>query len=180
MQRTLISFVLLLIFTGATLSAQLREKVKAIEQRVARLDADSSYTARTLDNSWFTAQGYAMPELSQELSAYYKKDKIAMIMYALSSASSMSTTTYYFSSGELICIRTFVDLYKTFPDGSSQLERDHKGSYFIEKGDVIEYRNWGTSMYPTKNRSEAREHLLTVLEEHKQKLHKVGKTPAQR
>jgi hypothetical protein len=138
------------IFSITSISAQSTEKIKIIRATVERINRDSVYTIKTLDNEYFLAHE-GSTDNGQELSGYFKAGDLKKMIFRIGLSYAMRTTEYYFSDNQLIFVFEKEENYPELKDSLgefvgldlSKLEPAFEGRYYFDKAKMTEAKITG-------------------------------------
>jgi hypothetical protein len=99
-----ITIVLLTLFFAAKgLFAQSPQNISAIRSWVQKINRDTGYQTKVLENSFFTARNDASDN-GQELTAYYKNVALKKLVFIVGLSYCTKTYEYYFNGDNLVFV----------------------------------------------------------------------------
>jgi len=150
-----ITFILTFLLFTTLLFGQKEEKIKTIRKTVEKINTDTSYIVKKLDNDYFVNQKNEATDGGQELTGYYKNGQVKKIIYVVGLSYGMTTYEYYYTDNQLLFVFQKQDTYAQVKDSLGQftgynytkLEPAFEGRYYFDKAKLFETKKTGKELF---------------------------------
>src|SRR5882724_3202589 len=128
----------LLLFRLCSFAQSNNIKINEIRNTVERINNDSGYTIRKLDNEEFLEE---MPDNGGELAGYFKNGHLVKIIERIGLSSCVNVTEYYLHDNKLIFTYTkgsefpYVDSLQTFDQ--SKLNKTMECRFYFDNNKIL-------------------------------------------
>lgn len=139
------TFILTFIFFTNLLFGQNDERIKKIRKTVEKINNDTNYTIKKLDNTYFVDQKNEVTDGGQELSGYYKNGQLRKIIYYIGISMGVTTYEYYFAENQLIFV--FQKQYAYTQVKELELQSVFEGRYYFENEKLFETKKKGKELF---------------------------------
>ncbi len=167
------------LFCSASLYGQKEELIKEISLAVEKINTDSTYTVKILDNDYFNKKSGEAPDGGQELSGYYKKGQIKKVVKTFGISCGHTIEQFYYENEQLIFVFVKQEVFPNASDSSrldyTKLETKYEARYYFTKGKLIKAKTSGKEAFPNKHVSNRQKELMVMSKYYLQELENSAK-----